>query len=449
MAAAHRHQQAGCLAAEPAPGAWRMPQGLSRAFLFLGLACSQAWAQPNATPLAAEPTAQPPAQQTVHIGPVDAPLPFKDVAFEAVASTIRSRQHNPLRAARALAALSVAQAQAVHGARASPPAAQHAAAQQAAAWALAWFFPQEAQEPWLAGLLPTLAQAEQSPAAMQAVAQVIERSLSDGADARRRPLTKPPWRPGVWQRTPPMLAEQPTEPQAPLWQPWCPGTEALQPPDPPPHGSAIWREHMAEVQRVGQSTTPEQKMAAQRWNLDAGSVTPPGVWNIVVREYLAQHPLPPAQHHRTLALLNMAMHDALVAAWRVKLTHWTERPYTAIRREIDPTFEPLVPTPPFPGYVSGHATVSGAAAGVLSVLLPAGQTRWQALAHEAAESRLWGGIHPRFDNDAGLRLGEQVAQICLRQFEPADAKAPVALIAAPANTSVYSAALPSMSVWRE
>lgn len=386
-------------------------------------------------------------QQPVHIGPVDAPLSFKDAAFEAVAGSVRSRQYNPLRAARAFAALSVAQAQA---AQSAPPqaTAQRAAAQQAAALVLVWLFPQEAKEPWLAGLLPSASPPDQA-VAMQAAAAVIERSLSDGADARRRPLTKPPWRPGLWQRTPPLLAEQPTEPHAPLWQPWCPGTEALQPPDPPPHGSAIWREHMAEVQRVGQSTTPAQQLAAQRWNLDAGSVTPPGVWNIIVREYLVQHPLPPAQHHRTLALLNMAMHDALVAAWRVKLTHWTERPYTAIRREIDPSFEPLVPTPPFPGYVSGHATVSGAAAGVLSVLLPAGQARWQALANEAAESRLWGGIHPRFDNDSGLRLGEQVAQTCLRQFEPAGAKAPTALIAAPANMSAYSGALPSMSVWRE
>ncbi|MDP3457037.1 vanadium-dependent haloperoxidase [Methyloversatilis sp.] len=372
-------------------------------------------------------------------------MPFKDVAFEAVADTVRTRQYNPLRAARALTAMSVAQAQAVQQASVAPPATQQMVARQAAAGVLVWLFPQEAHVPWLVGLLPTGAEPDQSTAAMQAVAQVIERSLTDGADARRRPLAKPSWRPGLWQRTPPLLAEQPSEPQAPRWRPWCPGTETLQPPDPPPHGSAAWRNGMTEVRDVRERLTVAQKLAALRWNLDAGSVTPPGVWNIVVRTYLAEHPVPPVQHYRMLALLNMAMHDALVAGWRVKLTHWTERPYTAIRRDIDPAFEPFLLTPPFPGYVSGHAVVSGAAAEVLARLLPEARERWQALAREAADSRLWGGIHSRFDNEEGLRLGQRVAQTCLDQFEDGEVDAMQAaspLITVPAGTPAYSSVLP-------
>ena len=286
-------------------------------------------------------------------------------------------------------------------------------------------------------------------AALAATIAVVERSLADGADARRRPLAKPPWQPGLWARTPPLFAEQPTEPQALQWQPWCPGTEALQPPPPPAHDSPEWHTGVEEVLRVSRNLTAAQNRAAQRWNLDVGSVTPPGVWNAIVREHLQQHPLPPAQHYRLLALLNMAMQDALVAGWRAKLRHWTERPVTAIRREIDPSFEPLLPTPPFPGYVSGHAVVSGAAAGVLTRLLPAARKRWQTLAKEAAESRLWGGIHPRVDNDEGLRLGTRVAQVCLDRFEPVGAAAPAPLLTAPAGTPPYLSALPRMSVWRE
>lgn len=421
-------------------------EGLKRGMLCGVLTCAVvfAWAQERASSAGALPF------PTVHVPAVDEGLPFKDVAFQAVADTVRLRQYNPLRAARVFAALSVAQSQAVADTRPALPAAQQAAADQAAAATLAWFFPQEEQTPWLAALLADGLAGQQSTAAMQAAAQVIERSLNDGADARRRTLTKPAWRPGLWQRTPPLLAEQPTEPQAPRWRPWCPGTETLQPPDPPPHGSAAWVDGMTEVRDVSRRLTADQKLAALRWNLDAGSVTPPGVWNLVVRSYLAEHPVPLAQHHRTLALLNMAMHDALVAGWRVKLTHWTERPYTAIRRDIDPTFEPFLVTPPFPGYVSGHAVVSGAAAGVLVRLLPQARERWQALAREAADSRLWGGIHPRVDNEEGLRLGQRVAETCLDRFEDGrfegsqgDATpAAKPLITERVDTRVYSSVLP-------
>lgn len=295
-----------------------------------------------------------------------------------------------------------------------------AAAQLASAWLLWWMFPQESLEPWFVSLLPLTSRVaiETNGSALQAVSLVIERTLTDGADARRRPLVKPPWRPGIWQRTPPLLAEQPTEPQAAQWKPWCPGTEGLMTPLPPPHGGEVWQRDMAEVATVAKALTPPQRDAAFRWNLDAGSVTPPGLWNILVREHLQQHTVDVARYHRILALMNMAMHDALVAGWRTKLTHWTERPYTAIRREIDPDFTPLLPTPPFPGYVSGHAVASGAAAAVLSQLLPDAAAKWQALANEAAMSRLWGGIHPRYDNDEGLALGRRVAALCLKQFEP-------------------------------
>ncbi|MCU7370608.1 vanadium-dependent haloperoxidase [Paucibacter sp. O1-1] len=337
----------------------------------------------------------------------------------------------------------------------SAAAEQQQSAELAGALALGWLLPQESAPRWVAPLLSSQvaggvadARVDQLPAA--ALSAVAERALQDRGDSRRRPLAKPVWQPGLWARTPPLFAEQPTEPQAPNWQPWCPGTELLEPPSPPAYGSARWRADMAEVLEVSHRLTAEQRQAAERWNLDVGSVTPPGVWNMLVREHLSQHPQPPARHYRILALLNMAMHDALVAGWRVKLTHWTERPVTAIRRELDRDFEPLVPTPPFPGYVSGHSVASGAAAAVLSRLLPEAAPRWQALALEASESRLWGGIHPRFDNEEGLVLGRRVAEVCLDRFEPPGAPfGSVPLLKESADTRPYSAALPRMRVWRE
>lgn len=81
---------------------------------------------------------------------------------------------------------------------------------------------------------------------------------------------------------------------------------------------------------------------------------------------------------------------------------------TAVRRTLDAGFVQLLVTPGFPGYVSGHATISAAAAQVLSYHFPNQQKNYHLLAEEAANSRLWGGIHFDSDNKQGLLLGASV-----------------------------------------
>ncbi|QPF71609.1 vanadium-dependent haloperoxidase [Roseateles sp. DAIF2] len=366
-----------------------------------------------------------------------------ELTFRSSTAVVRTRQHNPLRAARIFSYLRVAQWRALQtpaGAAADAPA-QAALLDISLARTAAWLLPQEAQGAWQTtslraqqGLANVAQQTALQDAAESVSAALLQRSLTDGADARRRPLAKPTWQPGVWARTPPLFAEQPTEPQAPQWTPWCAGTEALQPEPPPAYGSARWIADMREVMTVRAALTPAQKESAERWNLDAGSITPPGVWNAVALDHLQQHPRPPAQRAELLARLNMAMHDALVAAWRIKVQYWGERPITAIQREWQPDFQPWLVTPPFPGYVSGHSTVSGAAAAVLTFYAPEAAPRWRALAEEASMSRLWGGIHPRYDNDAGLELGQQVGRLCLPQ-RPSSPPAAGGIAAAAQGTS--------------
>ena len=86
---------------------------------------------------------------------------------------------------------------------------------------------------------------------------------------------------------------------------------------------------------------------------------------------------------------------------------------TAIRRELDSSFLPLLPTPPFPSYVSGRSTTSAAAATVLATFFPDTRAQLHAWAREAAVSRLYAGIHFRADNDQGLELGRRVGQAAL------------------------------------
>ena len=258
----------------------------------------------------------------------------------------------------------------------------------------------------------------------QSIARIaIQRSVGDGAnetwDARTRPAPKE----GLWRTTPPMDSSHPQEPLAGEWRTWVlrNGGE-IQPPPPPPFGSEVLLTAAKEVWEINRKLTAEQKRIAEYWHLDQGTVTPPGLWNIKAREFLDKQPLAEAARVKMFAMLNAAMLDAAIAGWKAKYTWWTQRPITVIRDNFDPSFQPPLITPTHPSYVSGHATVSGAAAEVLKYYFPKESKRINAWAEEAAVSRLYGGIHYRFDNEAGLALGRQVGLLTVAHIKIADSK---------------------------
>jgi hypothetical protein len=190
----------------------------------------------------------------------------------------------------------------------------------------------------------------------------------------------------------------------------------VQPPAPPEYGSARFLEEAEEVYRVSLKLTPQQKALADSWNLQQGSVTPPGVWNQRTIELVRSQRLDAAAAARVLAAVNVAMHDAAIACWAAKYRWWVVRPVSAIRDTWDPAFLPHLITPPHPSYVSGHSSVSGAAEAVLSAFFPARRTELHAYAEEAALSRLYGGIHYRSDNEEGLRLGRRVGMLAIEKL---------------------------------
>lgn len=323
-------------------------------------------------------------------------------------------QQNPLRAARALAYTTVAVRDGWH-------AGAEAGAHAAASLVLAQLYPHESPGQFAvqahalrlrAGALPGT-----DSAAGEAVGRaLVERCLRDGAGRAWSTKARPAPFPGIWLPSPPLYAANPTEGMAPHWRPWLAAdasalhapSRALRP------GEAGYQEELLEVLEARRQLTPAQRDAAWFWNLDAGSVTPAGVWLQLALQALAESPdVGTPARLALLAALCMAMHDAFVHCWRIKLRDWSERPVTAIRRTLDPGFDPLLLTPGFPGYVSGHATVSAAAAEVLGGYLPPQRAHWRARAEEAAMSRLWGGIHFRSDNEQGARLGRSVGQVVL------------------------------------
>ena len=107
---------------------------------------------------------------------------------------------------------------------------------------------------------------------------------------------------------------------------------------------------------------------------------------------------------RIYAMLHTTLYDAGIAIMDAKYAYWGIRPNL-----FDTSFRPLIFTPPFPGYPSGHATASSAAATILSYFFPADRDFFKQTAQECADSRFYAGIHFKTDNKAGIELGERLA----------------------------------------
>lgn len=224
--------------------------------------------------------------------------------------------------------------------------------------------------------------------------------------------------PGSWEPTPPYFYYPPDEPFAPLWKPWILERADQFRPTPPAYWSAKMLADTREVIEVNRTLTPEQLRIAKFWVDGHGSVTPPGHWNQIAIEEALQAKLDDAATARLFMELNVALADTFIAVWDAKYRYWTMRPITAAKKLLNTTLRPPILTPPFPSYVSGHASFSGAAARIIGSYFPDQANKLDAMAEEAATSRLYGGIHFRHDNEDGLALGRKVAELVLSRRKP-------------------------------
>jgi membrane-associated phospholipid phosphatase len=114
---------------------------------------------------------------------------------------------------------------------------------------------------------------------------------------------------------------------------------------------------------------------------------------------------------RLYAAVAVAYYDAFMACWDAKYAYWGIRP-----NQYDSTYQSLLPTPPFPGYPSGHAVMCGLTGDLLTYFFPADKALFQKVAKDGAESRFQGGIHFRTDNEVGLDLGRKVAAAVIQRL---------------------------------
>ena len=179
----------------------------------------------------------------------------------------------------------------------------------------------------------------------------------------------------------------------------------FRPPPPPAFGSPAFLTDLAEIRTLALTRTPDQLASAIYWNFPTGTFTPPGYWNLTAANYVEAYALNESAATRTFALTHAAMMDAMIGCWDAKYFYWTIRPSQATTGITLPTG-----LPNHPSYPSGHSCVSSAAATVLKELFPDRATELDTWVNEAGLSRMYGGIHYRFDIVAGQNLGRAVAQ---------------------------------------
>jgi membrane-associated phospholipid phosphatase len=236
----------------------------------------------------------------------------------------------------------------------------------------------------------------------------IERGKADGSD--RKWTGTVPEGPGKWQ------GKDPVNPAVATWKTWVlTAPDALRPPAPPTWDSPELKAELAELKAI--ERTPKIKALAMYWEA-FGGMRAYALWNEHARRMILEQGLaddPPAAA-RALALLNIATYDAMVACWDAKYTYWQIRP-----PQLDSDFKSLFPPPNHPSYPAAHGCLSTAAATTLARLFPSEAEAFLALGRQAADARMWAGIHYRSDIEAGQALGQAVAdQVLARALTPAE-----------------------------
>ena len=265
---------------------------------------------------------------------------------------------------------------------------------------------------------------------------------SDGAAAAISTPYAPGNRPGDWNPTPP--ASLPA--LDPGWGSVRPfvlrSGSQFRPAPPPALESTRYTRDFDEIKAVGSSVsvnrTQDQTDLARFWIATAAQN-----WNPAAREVATAQRLTLSQKARAFALLNLAGADAFIAAWDAKFAYSQWRPVTAIRAadtdgnpatDGDPSWTPLLATPPFPDYIAGHTTYAGAAQKVLehvfgrhpgvSVTLSSATapgvvetyTTFRAIADDVVDARVWGGIHWRTSSVRGRTVGEEIGRYAVRHY---------------------------------
>ena len=193
-----------------------------------------------------------------------------------------------------------------------------------------------------------------------------------------------------------------------------------------PEKASLFYQQALEVYETSQQLTTEQKEIALFWaDEPSKTATPPGHWLSITTQVLESKNITLAFAAESYVKVSLAVADAFIACWKAKYDYNVLRPISYLQQEFNAQWQPLLNTPPFPEYPSGHSVQSAAAAVVLTDMfgelsftdythtaqgLQRSFASFHQAAAEAAISRLYGGIHFRAAIEHGLLQGRCVGE---------------------------------------
>lgn len=262
-----------------------------------------------------------------------------------------------------------------------------------------------------------------------------------------------------WIPTPPAYMDA-VEPHWGALRPFVMDTGSQFRPEPPlPFDSAAaspFMKEAREVYEVKAKLTDEQKEILAFWDCNpyvmhvqghtmfaTKKITPGGHWMGIVGIASRKAGADPVRAADAYARTAIALADGFISSWEEKYRSSLIRPETYINRYIDEAWEPMLQTPPFPEYTSGHSVISNAASTVLTEVFGDGFAfadsteleyglpvrsfpSFSEAASEAAISRLYGGIHYRRAIEQGSAQGKRVGALVVERIRTRPGKAVLA-----------------------
>lgn len=203
----------------------------------------------------------------------------------------------------------------------------------------------------------------------------------------------------------------------------------------------FYHQQALEILSLSKPLSAENQWIAEFWNDDHPGLTftPAGHWLAIANQVIEKEHPAIEKTLETYLKTGFALSDAMIACWASKYYFNLERPETFIQKYLDKDWRSFTPSPSFPSYPSGHAMLGGAAAAVLTqlygeyyvmtdrshdelkdiIIKPRTFHSFEETAKESGLSRIFAGVHFRFDVEEGLRLGgligQQVSQLDLQK----------------------------------
>jgi hypothetical protein len=256
---------------------------------------------------------------------------------------------------------------------------------------------------------------------------------------------------GTWYPTPPAFFA-PVEPYFKTTRTFIIDSCSQFKPTPPAifskdKNSVFFKMMMANYIDGGAGLTPEHRAIAGFWDCNPFAIknqghllvgmkkiSPGAHWLGITGIACRQSNLTFSKSMEIYSMVAIGLMDSFVACWDEKYRSNRIRPETAIRKLIDPAWKPLLQTPPFPEYPSGHSSISATSSIILTYyfgpdykytdsveesygLAPRNFTSFKQAAAEAAMSRYWGGIHFMDANSNGVIMGKNIGNFIVTKLK--------------------------------